>query len=103
MPILNEAFIPISTAPAEEPAIIERSALGWESQPFQGLAMGRSRITLAFVSVVVFAIERLVWESAAPEFVSPRIRVLGPLAPNLFQSIIKLPVLKYSPKTNKAQ
>ncbi len=68
--------------------------------------MGRSGITLAFLSVVVFAIERLVWEGAAPEFVSPReIRgsVLGPLAPNLFQSIIKLPLLKYSPKTNKAQ
>lgn len=57
--------------------------------------MGRSGITLAFLSVVVFAIERLVWEGAAPEFVSPReIRgsVLGPLAPNLFQSIIKLPL-----------
>lgn len=100
MPILNEAFIPISTAPAEEPAIIERNALGWESQHFQDLAMGRSRITLAFLSVAVFAMERLVWEGAAPESLSPReIRasVLGPLAPNLFQSIIKLPLLKCFP------
>ncbi len=72
MPIPNKAFIPISTAPAEEPAIIERNALGWESQHFQDLAKGRRRITLAFLSVVVFAIERLVWEDAAPEFVSAR-------------------------------
>lgn len=113
----QEASVPISTAPAEEPAIIERKALGWlhrsESLSLETKDSGREKPTLSFFTVSAVAMlffsekntatEYAKYTSEVPSTYSMYLNRLATSLPNFFtdvyNDICAVPITFSTPRT----